>query len=167
VLPRKLFSSDNDAPSRERPLTTLGFPLGLGVQEHFSPEHPLTALGLSLPPGTQEHFSPITRDSQPASGLITLPRADTHAPATFYLLENPSVAGFSGAPVFLFPKPFASNNGAIVMQRVGPGSPTTVLCVGIVHGTMSDETGGKMSAVTPSKYVLETMDKALSPRSGK
>jgi hypothetical protein len=143
-LRRTMLSSDNTAPSRERPLTTLGFPLALGVKEHFSP---------------------ITRDSQPASGLITIPRFDTHTPATFFLLDNPSIAGFSGAPVFLFPKPFASTSGAMVFTETGPGATNSILCVGIVHGTISDETGGKMSAVTPSKYILETIDKALAPKS--
>ena len=31
------ISSDSTAPSRDRTLTTLGFPLALGVYEHFSP----------------------------------------------------------------------------------------------------------------------------------
>jgi hypothetical protein len=109
-LARTMLSSENTAPSRERPLTTLGFPLALGVQEHFSP---------------------ITRDSSPASGLITLPRFDTHTPATFYLLENASIAGFSGAPVFLIPKPFATNSGSLAFPRTGSGS-STLTCVGIV-----------------------------------
>jgi hypothetical protein len=141
-LARTMLSSENTAPSRERPLTTLGFPLALGVQEHFSP---------------------ITRDSSPASGLITLPRFDTHTPATFYLLENASIAGFSGAPVFLIPKPFATNSGSLAFPRTGSGS-STLTCVGIVHGTISDETGGKMAAVTPSKYILETIDKAMNAK---
>jgi hypothetical protein len=142
-FPRTLLSSDNTAPSRERTLTTLGFPLTLGIQEHFSP---------------------ISRDSLPASGLITVPRFDTHAPATFFFLQDPSIAGFSGAPVFLFPKPFATSGGAIAFPETGTG-PGSLRCVGIVHGTISDETGGKMSAVTPSKYILETMDKALHSKS--
>jgi hypothetical protein len=60
-LPKAMLSADNNAPSRERPVTTLGFPLALG---------------------RQEHFSPISRDSLPASGLITIPRFDTHTLAT-------------------------------------------------------------------------------------
>jgi hypothetical protein len=143
-LLKATVSADSAAPSRERPLTTFGFPLALGVQEHFSP---------------------ITRDSLPASGLITFPRFDTHAPATFYLLDNPSVAGFSGAPVFLIPKPFTNSSGGMSFPDMDPKFHNTIQCVGIVHGTISDDTGGKMSAVTPSKYIVETIDKALRPNS--
>lgn len=135
-MQRALISSDRDAPSRERPLTTLGFPLGLGVQEHFSP---------------------ISRDSLPVSGLLTLPRFDTHTPANFYLLDNPSIAGFSGAPVFLFPKPYTS--GAALAFPDPTKFP--LKCVGLVHGTIYDDTGGKMAAITPSVYILETIDKAI------
>jgi len=60
-----LISSDVNAPSRDRPLTTLGFPLTLGANGHFSP---------------------VSRESKPSSGLITLPRFDTHTPATFSCL---------------------------------------------------------------------------------
>lgn len=88
ALRREQLSPGTDAPSRERPLTTFGFPLDLGVREHFSP---------------------ITRDSLPASGLVTLQRSDSHLSATFYLLQDPSITGFSGAPVFLIAKPFATS----------------------------------------------------------
>src|SRR5579863_6491520 len=68
-LPTKNILSDKNAPSRDLTLTTLGFPLTIGVQGHFSP---------------------ISRNSKPASGLLTISRFDTHAPATFFLLDNPS-----------------------------------------------------------------------------
>lgn len=136
-MPRNQISSDSNAPSRDRPLTTLGFPLSLGFAGHFSP---------------------ISRESKPASGLITLPRFDTHAPAIFFLLGDPSIAGFSGAPLLLIPTPFSSSTGVMSFPIMG----TPVLCVGIVHGTINDDTGGKMAAVTPSIYILETIEKALS-----
>lgn len=133
-IPLSLLSSDTNAPSRERILTTLGFPLGIGVQEHFSP---------------------ISRESKPASGLLSLIRPDTHTPAIFFLLDNASVGGFSGAPLFLISTPFASSTGAMVFPETG--APT---CVGLINGTISDETGGKMAAVTPSTYIVETIKKA-------
>lgn len=33
-------------------------------------------------------------------------------------------------------------------------------CVGLVHGTVSDNTGGKMAAVVPSFFILQTLRKA-------
>jgi hypothetical protein len=137
-IPKNLISSDVTAPSRDRPLTTLGFPLALGVTEHFSP---------------------ISRESKPASGLITLPRFDTKKPATFFLLSDPSIAGFSGAPLLLTAAPYSTPDGKMVF----PASNTPPLCVGIVHGTINDDTGGKMAAITPSIYILETIDKAMKP----
>jgi hypothetical protein len=139
-MPKNLISSEANAPSRDRPLTTLGFPLMLGVAEHFSP---------------------ISRESKPSSGLITLPRFDTHTPATFFLLADSSIAGFSGAPLFLTAAPYAMPNGAMVFPETGGPTSTPIRCVGIVHGTLSDDTGGKLAAVTPSAYILETIDKAM------
>jgi len=139
-MPKNLISSDSSAPSRDRPLTTLGFPLALGAAEHFSP---------------------ITRESKPSSGLITLLRFDTHKAATFFLLSDPSIAGFSGAPVLLTAAPYALPTGAMVFPESGGPTGTNMRCVGIVHGTINDETGGKMAAVTPAVYILETIDKAM------
>lgn len=139
-MPKNLISSDSSAPSRDRPLTTLGFPLALGAAGHFSP---------------------ITRESKPSSGLITLPRFDTHMPATFFLLSDPSIAGFSGAPLLLTAAPYSLPTGALVFPETGGATGTAIRCVGIVHGTINDETGGKMAAVTPSIYILETIDKAM------
>lgn len=138
-IPRKFIFSDDKPPGRERTLTTLGFPLMLGATEHFSP---------------------ISRESKAVSGLITLARADTHTPATFFLLDNPSIAGFSGAPVLLFPTPYAIPGGMMAPEVGGPNG-AIAQCVGIVHGTINDDTGGKMAAITPSIYILETIDKAL------
>lgn len=138
-IPEKLISSDTAAPSRDRPLTTLGFPLALGVAEHFSP---------------------ISRESKPASGLITLARFDTKKPATFFLLGDPSVAGFSGAPLLLTAAPYAMPNGVLAFPETGGPTGAAIHCVGIVHGTINDETGGKMAAITPSLYIRETIDKA-------
>jgi hypothetical protein len=139
-MPTNLISSDVNAPSRDRPLTTLGFPLTLGATGHFSP---------------------ISRESKPSSGWVTLPRFDTHTPANFFLLADPSIAGFSGAPLFLTAAPYAMPNGAMVFPETGGPTSTPIRCVGIVHGTLSDDTGGKLAAVTPSIYILETIDKAM------
>lgn len=135
--PKKFISSDTKAPDRDRPLTTLGFPLLIGASEHFSP---------------------ISRESKPVSGLVTFDRFDTKTPATFFLLDNPSIAGFSGAPVLLIPTAYSVGNTLMF-----PEAGAAVTCVGVVHGTVADDTGGKMAAVTPSVYINETIDKAMKP----
>jgi hypothetical protein len=135
LLPQ-VFISKLEAPARERPLTTFGYPLGLGA----------------LLVGPDKRISPITRESRPASGLLTLKRFDTKQPTVMFLLDNPSIGGFSGAPVMLLPSAY-SKGPALVF---GGGS----FCMGIVHGTIYDNTGGKMAAVVPVSYVVETLKKA-------
>src|SRR5436309_12687982 len=53
-------------------------------------------------------------------------------------LTGPSIGGFSGAPVFLLPQPFFTEGKFSI-----PGSNNPAICVGLVHGTLSDSTGGK------------------------
>lgn len=134
-LSKELISAKLEAPSRELSLTTIGFPLGLGVRERFSP---------------------ISRESKPASGLLTIPRFDTKQPNIFYLLDNPSIGGFSGAPIFEIPGAHSSEGGLVIGGRFA--------CVGLIHGTISDDTGGKLCAVVPSAFVIETIEKAKTRR---
>lgn len=124
-IPIELFYNQKSAPSRDLHLTSLGFPLGLGIHGHFSP---------------------LTFESRVSSGLLTLPRADTQTPQTFFALENPSVGGYSGCPVV-----DTSIYVAGSMMTTGGGT-----CIyGVMHGTICDDTGGKIAMVTPSFYVHE------------
>lgn len=111
------------APSRDIELTVLGFPLGLG---------------------TVGKFSPLSYRTYAASSLITLPRADTRAPSVFFCLENPSVGGYSGGPVF--------DLGYMIVGLMTQQKEKT-MCHGFMHGTLSDDTGGKLALVTPSCYL--------------
>ena len=80
-------------------------------------------------------FSPFTFRSHASSALITLNRADTKTPCNFFTLENPSVGGYSGGPIF--------DLGYIIVGSMTTYTgPTT--CHGIMHGTISDDTGGKI-----------------------
>ena len=112
-------------PSRDAYLTAVGFPNGLG------------AIG---------KFSPFTFRSHASSSLITLPRFDTKTPSDFFTLENPSVGGYSGGPVF--------DLGYIIVGAMTTNTGPTI-CHGIMHGTISDTTGGKIAAVTPCSYVKD------------
>lgn len=129
-LPVSLINKELTAPDRDRTVVTVGFPLGLGADGRFSP---------------------ISRESKPASGLLTISRFDKNTKQDFFLLDSPSVGGFSGAPVLMMPGTEFSGN-QIVNYR-------STVCVGIIHGTIADITGGKMAAVTPSFAVYELLVK--------
>lgn len=104
-------------------------------------DYEFTFLGYPLIDLNIEHFSPLTFSSHLASGLITGIRADTKTRATFFYLDKPSIQGCSGSGVFISVK-----QGAFYI-----GNKT--LLIGVMHGTMSDETGGKLAAVTPLSYI--------------
>lgn len=127
-LPSSIFYDSLQSVSRDIILTTFGFPLGLG---------------------TSGYFSPLTYRTFASSGLITLPRFDNKKLATFILLENPSTGGYSGGPVF--------DMGKIESGNITMSSGTGTICYGLIHGTISDETGGKIAAMTPSYYVVQLL----------
>lgn len=133
-----LFLSKLEAPARTRPLTVVGFPLGLGV----------------IFTGPDTKISPISREAKAASGLITLPRFDTKKPSEFFLLDSPTVGGFSGAPVFILPGSFSDGAGITFSG--------STFCVGLIHGTISDDTGGKLAAVVPSAFITQTLETAYA-----
>lgn len=128
-LPATIFYTEKESPSRDVQLTSVGFPLGLGVEGYFSP---------------------LTFTSRASSGLLTLRRADTNQPCTFFILENPSIGGYSGCPVF-----------DLAIRKMGAMTSIEgeTRCHGIMHGTISDETGGKLAAVTPAYYLLDLIEK--------
>jgi len=113
-LPLALFQEDLASPPRSRALNTLGFPLGLGIGERFSP---------------------LSRESHPASGLLTLSVLSKDDPGTYFLLDSPSIGGFSGSPVCALPGAYTRGTSFVL----GGG----LHCVGLVHGTVSDNTGGE------------------------
>lgn len=121
------FHLDHTPVSRDFELTSVGFPNGLGAQ------------GM---------FSPLTYRSYASSAFITFNRADTQTPSEFFLLENPSVGGYSGCPVF--------DLGYMIVGAMTTAKEKTV-CYGIMHGTVSDATGGKLAAVTPAYYLRDLL----------
>ncbi len=130
-LPFQDLSGEEKAPLRERPLTVIGFPLGLGFRDRFSP---------------------ISQETKPSSGLLRLARFDNRKMATFFILDKPSVGGFSGAPVFMLPSSYFFEDRLVVSKGIS--------CVGVVHGTLFDNTGGKFAAVIPASFVIETINQA-------
>jgi len=124
-FPYDHFNLDKKVVSRDHVLTSIGFPHGLGTD------------GL---------FSPFTFRSYAASGFVTLQRADTKTLSTFFCLENPSVGGYSGCPVFDLGY---ETNGIMTITK------ERTWCHGFMHGTMSDNTGGKIAMVTPAFYLKD------------
>ena len=123
-FPYDHINTTRNVVSRDFELTSIGFPRGLG---------------------TEGSFSPFTFRSYASSGFVTLPRADTGNLSDFFCLENPSVGGYSGCPVFDLGY---STNGLMTMTK------EKTWCHGIMHGTMSDNTGGKIALVTPAFYLV-------------
>ncbi|WP_462250676.1 serine protease family protein [Ferruginibacter sp.] len=113
-------------------------------REAISRDFDVVSIGFPLIDMIGTHFSPLTFNSYFSSGLLTLKRADTKTLSTFQVLENPSVQGYSGGPVFVGVK----KDGVVV-------GPKQTQLAGIVHGTFSDNTGGKIAMITPSYYVLD------------
>lgn len=127
-FPYDHFNIKHKAVSRDYELTAIGFPHGLG---------------------TEGAFSPFTFRSYASSGFVTLNRADTKTPSDFFCLENPSVGGYSGCPVFDLGY---SYNGVMRIKK------DKTWCHGIMHGTMSDNTGGKIALVTPAFYLDDLIE---------
>jgi hypothetical protein len=136
-LPVALLRSEQSAPPRHLTLTVVGFPLALGVSGKFSP---------------------ISRETKPASDLLITKRGDTKRPALFFITQDPSIGGFSGAPVFDTGLPYSSDDAAIVLRG------KTLQVVGIIHGTLSDDTGGKLGAVTPAHLLRDLVHKAMGSK---
>lgn len=114
--------------SRDDEITVIGFPSGLGVQGKFSP---------------------LTFRSHLASGYLTLNRADRiNQFQDFFCLENPSMGGYSGGPVL--------DLGYSVWGMATSTKERTILH-GIVHGTMKDDTGGKIALITPMFYLSDLL----------
>ena len=124
-FPLDHINLERKAVSRDYELTAIGFPNGLGVGAAFSP---------------------LSFRSFASSSFVTLPRADTKTPSDFFCLENPSVGGYSGCPVFDLGY---ETNGIMTVTR------KKTWCHGFMHGTMSDETGGKIAIVTPAFYLKD------------
>ncbi len=135
-MPSSWLEKAKEAPLRAITLTVLGFPLQLGISQYFSP---------------------ISRETKTASGLLELPRFDTKVMSTFFVTQDPSVGGFSGAPVFDTRLPHSTENIGLSVQVGGDAR-----IVGLVHGTLSDDTGGKLGAIVPAFIILDLLEQAGS-----
>ena len=122
--PLSLLTYQETAPPRDAVLTVLGFPLALGVREAFSP---------------------ISRETKAASGLLTIPQ--TGRATRYFLTQDPSIGGFSGAPLFDLKVPAWTSPRSLQIWGGGPQ------IVGVAVATISDDTGGKLGVIVPAFYV--------------
>ncbi|SKC59156.1 hypothetical protein [Ohtaekwangia koreensis] len=135
--------------SRKR-LKEWSFPLSnvLATKEAVPREINVTIIGYPIALFSQigRNFSAFTFRSFFASELLVMRRADTGSKSVFQLLENPSMQGLSGGPVL------------VGIDQVGyTFGPNQTILVGIVHGTYSDNTGGKLAMITPAYYIREIL----------
>ena len=129
--PNLLLAGENEfSKYANRVLTTVGFPLALGLGGRFSP---------------------ITKSSKAASSLLryNYTRSGKKIETTFLILDDPSVQGFSGGPVY------ALSEVSLGGIAFGTGQ---FACVGLVHGTLPDNTGGKFAAIVPSYFIIQTIE---------
>lgn len=120
--------NSKQAPPRNKTLFVVGFPLRLGVGEFLSP---------------------ISRETKAASGLLDL--VPTEAPASTYIvLDQPSISGFSGSPVFLT-SGVSSEGSMLMIENRKPE------LIGIVSSTANDNTGGKLALIVPGAYLADVM----------
>jgi len=124
-FPFDQIDTSSNLVSKDVEMTTIGFPMGLGV--------------------SGPSFSPLTFRTYVSAPLITLPRFDNKIPCDFTILEMPSIGGYSGGPVF--------DLGYMISGLMTQAKEKTIMH-GLVHGTISDPTGGKLAAITPLKYLI-------------
>ncbi len=110
--------------SKDVELTTIGFPKGLG--------------------SAGAKFTPLTFRTFVSGQAISLPRFDNQVVCDFIILETPATGGYSGGPLF--------DLGYLISGAMTTTKANTILH-GIVHGTIGDQTGGKLAAITPCKYL--------------
>ena len=130
-LPSSLLARSTVPPNGGIELTVIGFPLGLA---------------------SETHFRPIAKRAHAASGMLRLCDDEGQEPADFFLLDQPSVGGYSGAPVFVLPQ--------LALTDDGEATVVSPRCVGIVSRTISDDMGGQFAAVVPAAAIHRALGKA-------
>jgi hypothetical protein len=131
-IPYEIVLNKLESPLRERNLIVFGFPLRLG---------------------TGKKVSPISKRYNPSSDLVEFQRPDNGRSNVFYLIDDPSISGMSGGPVFAFPQKIENFDGTSIEIKDNQ-------LLGLVHGTINGGGGGGYGAIVPAKFILETLDLA-------
>ncbi len=128
VIDRKILSVKYAAPTRGEILKTIGFPSDYQVHGNFSP---------------------ISSESK-----VVVPLSDIKMEDVFFMLDDPDMGRFAGAPV-------CRTSGASAAKG-SPPAEMNLECLGLVHGMISTQSGDKFGAVVPAKFINETIDKAIA-----
>ena len=105
----------------------------------------LTSIGFPNGLGANSSFEPLTFRSYPASNIIFNIGLGSNYRSDIFVMENASCGGYSGCPVL--------DLGYRVTGFMEQTSSTYIY--GVMHGPISDDTGGKMAVVIPAYYILE------------
>ena len=146
VSPQKIdhdhFPS-NEIPETDEPVSLLstvyvvGFPFMLGVQDRLNP---------------------IAKKAQVGSTITSLEALNVRRDLRFLLLDQALAQGYSGAPVF-YVEDLLVPNIKIGDKPFLKGGERIHL-IGILAAQISDEKGGKISAVVPISYLWEILHSA-------
>ncbi len=123
-LAADLLVAKESAPRGSLDLLAVGFPLGLA---------------------SERQFAPIAKRVHAASAIVRFRGEEMPGPANFFLLDQPAMGGYSGAPVFVMPQ----------RQLEAPARQRTIAarCVGLLSQTILDEAIGQFAAVVPSAVI--------------
>jgi len=105
----------------------------------------LVAVGFPLGLVNEAHFTPITKRFHAASGILRFRGEEMRHAGNFFLLDQPTVGGYSGAPVFVTPQARFETTGQVTM--------IAARCVGLISQTISSEVGGQFAAVVPGSVI--------------
>jgi hypothetical protein len=105
----------------------------------------LVVVGFALGLFSETQFAPISKRFHAASDILQFRGEEMRRAADFFLLDQPTMGGYSGAPVFVAPQARLSPAGEV--------SCVEAQCVGVVSQTIADEAGGHFAAVVPSTLV--------------
>jgi hypothetical protein len=124
-------------------LTKYNFPDSLMYSGNDLPRDlELTFFGYPVVEPGLGHFSALSFHGSLASGLITMNVPDINITSDFFFMNVPSMQGCSGSGVYYN-----------ISKPVMLGGSNKTWMIGIVTGTQSDATGGKLALITPLSYL--------------
>lgn len=115
---------------------------------------PAYVVGFPLDLGVQEKLSPIAKGTQIASRATSIDFPDIASDLHFILLDQALAQGYSGAPVF-YTEDIPS--GVMIGNQPRKGGEKLHF-IGILSGSISDKTGGKISLVVPISHVWDILE---------
>jgi hypothetical protein len=142
----QLFPPDSVAKAR---LLNSSLDFGMIAGDKTALPRNVNFIGFGYPIVDPEHFTPVSFQSYVSSDLMNIKILRT-TNCYCYLLDKSSMQGFSGGPVFVG-----------VREWSEPGIEQTYL-IGIITGSLNDDTGGKFTIVTPAYQLLDLIRKEFS-----